>query len=329
MKEYIKIIRPINLLFILLILILFRYAFVVPKFYEVYDFIPALNTFEYILLILITLLTAASGYVINDIYDSDIDTINKPNKVIIEKTISVDNAYNFYKLLCLVATILTITLAVLSKNLKLATLPIIILVALNFYAQYFKKQFFIGNFIIAIFAAFVLLLPALYESSTFNDDQIITQIQSGIFAAGLCYAIFAFLTTLLREIVKDMQDIEGDLQYGCKSVPIKLGIIKTKIINTFIILITIIYCISFALYFQNIKINYVVKFVYILLISPLVILLIINWWAKSKKQYAIYSNAIKIYMLIGICTMFYFIYTSGTGSYIFVQYLSFLNNILN
>jgi 4-hydroxybenzoate polyprenyltransferase len=328
MKEYIKLIRPTNILFIILIMLLYRFAFILPTFYDIYNFEPALNNLEYIILILITTITAASGYIINDIYDSDIDLINKPQKVIIDKSIAVDDAYNFYKILCLISTLLTITLAILTNNYKLATLPIIILVALNFYAQFFKKQFIIGNLIIAVFAALVILLPALYESSTLTDDITINQIKSGIFAAGLCYATFAFLSTWLREIVKDMQDIEGDKAFACQTIPIKLGIFKTKIINSIIIQLIATFIVSFTLFFPTIDVLYLNIYIYTLLLFPLIFILIINWWSKSKKQFQVFGNLIKIYMLIGVCTMIYFIYASGTGSYIFMQYFSFIKKII-
>lgn len=329
MKNYLLLTRPINLLFIILMMILFRYAFILPKFYFIYNFVPALNQFECVLLIITTVLTAASGYIINDIYDSDIDNINKPTKTIIENVIKVDDAYSFYKLICFIAILFTIALTILSKNIKLAMVPVITLVTLNFYAQYFKKKFLIGNLIIATFSSLVLLLPAIYESTIPSQNAIILQIQSGIFCAAICYATFAFLTTFLREIVKDMQDIEGDKMYGCKNIPIQLGFRYTKIINSIIILLIALFVFSFTIFFKKMEMNYTIKYIHIFLLAPLVILLILNWWAKQKQHFGILSNAIKIYMLIGVCTMSYFIYISGSGSHIFIQYFKFITSLIH
>ena len=326
--NYIKLVRPINLLFIIFIMILFRYAFVLPSFYKVYDFSSELSTFQFILLLLVTVFTAASGYVINDIYDSDIDLVNKPNKVIIDKTIGVDDAYNFYKILALITILLSVALTISTKNYGLATIPILILVALNFYAQIFKKMFLIGNLIIALFSAMVILLPALYESKTSLDTpKIVIDIKSGILTAAICYALFAFFTTFIREIVKDMQDIEGDKQYGCKTVPIILGISKSKILISVISILLLLYIFSFVQFFPSLNIKYIHIYIDIILILPLLFMIALLWWGKTYNHYRLISGALKMYMVIGVCTMFYFVYVSGAASYLFVQYANFIKKI--
>ncbi|HMZ93720.1 MAG TPA: geranylgeranylglycerol-phosphate geranylgeranyltransferase [Chitinophagales bacterium] len=326
--NYIKLIRPINILFIIFIMILFRYAFVLPNFYKVYDFSSELSTFQFILLLLVTVFTAASGYVINDIYDSDIDLVNKPQKVIIDKTIGVDDAYNFYKILALITILLSVTLTISTKNYGLATIPILILVALNFYAQIFKKLFLIGNLIIALFSAMVILLPALYESKTNLDTpKIVIDIKSGILTAAICYALFAFFTTFIREIVKDMQDIEGDKQYGCKTVPIVLGSTKSKILISVIAIFLLLFIFSFAQFFPSLNIQYIHLYIDIILILPFIFIIALLWWGKTNNHYRLVSGALKTYMLIGVCTMFYFVYVSGAASYLFVQYANFIKKI--
>ena len=326
--NYIKLVRPINLLFIIFIMILFRYAFVLPSFYKVYDFSSELSTFQFILLLLVTVFTAASGYVINDIYDSDIDLVNKPQKVIIDKTIGVDDAYNFYKILALITILLSVTLTISTKNYGLATIPILILVALNFYAQIFKKLFLIGNLIIALFSAMVILLPALYESKTNLDTpKIVIDIKSGILTAAICYALFAFFTTFIREIVKDMQDIEGDKQYGCKTVPIILGSTKSKILISVIAIFLLLFIFSFAQFFPSLNIQYIHLYIDIILILPFIFIIALLWWGKTNNHYRLVSGALKTYMLIGVCTMFYFVYVSGAASYLFVQYANFIKKI--
>ena len=326
--HYIKLTRPVNLIFIIFIMILFRYTFVLPGFYKVYDFSSELSTFQFIILVLVTIFTAASGYVINDIYDSDIDLINKPDKVIIEKTIDVNDAYNFYKILSLIAVLLSITLTFSTKNYGLATVPILILVALNFYAQIFKKMFLAGNLIISLFAAMVILLPALYESKTTLDtSKVVLDIKSGILTAAICYAVFAFATTFLREIIKDMQDIKGDKQYNCRTIPIVLGLTKTKILLTVISLFLLAYEFSFAIFFPSLNIKHVHLYIDIILLLPLLLIITLIWWSKTKDQFRLASGVLKIYMLIGVCTMFYFIYVSGAASYLFMQYANFIKKI--
>lgn len=327
--NYIKLVRPINLLFIIYILILFRFAFILPSFYKLYDYTPELNTFQFIILVLITVLTAAGGYVINDIYDSDIDLVNRPNKVIIDKTISVDDAYNFYKILCLGVVVLSVVLTFSTKNYGLATIPILIVVVLNFYAQIFKRMFFVGNFIISLLAAVVILLPALYENKVvITNSKVVSDIKSGILIAAICYAVFAFATTFLREIVKDIQDEKGDKQYGCKTIPIVLGNLKTKIVITILVAFLLAYEFTFAQFFPSLNIKLVHLYIDFILIVPLLLILVLIWLSKREAHYAFISNLLKVYMLIGVSTMFYFVYVSGSASYLFIQYINYLKKII-
>jgi 4-hydroxybenzoate polyprenyltransferase len=186
-------------------------------------------------------------------------------------------------------------------------------------------MFLAGNFIVALLASVAILLPALYESKTAADTPtVIIDIKSGILTAAMCYALFAFIATFLREIVKDMQDIQGDSQDGCKTIPIVFGITKTKILLTIVVLLLLIYEFSFAKFFPSLQIKYVHFYIYFLLMLPLLLILFMLWWSKEKKHFGILSNALKLYMLMGVSTMFYFIYVSGAASYLFVQYLNYL-----
>lgn len=324
--NYIKLIRPINLLMIILTMYLFRLCFITATPYKVFFVEPVLSNIEFFLLTVATVFIAAGGYVINDIFDSDIDLINKKDKTIIGNEISEDEAYNFYKVLCLVGIICTIVLAFLTKNFRLSLFPVLIMVILNFYAHTFKKQLIVGNFIVSLCTAFVILLIALFESggeSMVNTNEAI--IRGGIFAAAIVYGSFAFFTTFLREIIKDMEDIIGDEQYDCKTIPIVFGIKKTKIISIFIGILLLLFLGSIAFFLPQLKMKTAALVLVFAIMVPLVSLCIFIGIAKSKKQFHMLSNATKMIMLLGVLTMLYFM--NGMGPYVFVQYVNFLKKL--
>lgn len=321
--NYIKLVRPINLLIIITTMYLFRCCFVAATPYRAFYIDHVLTNFQFLMLVMATIFIAAGGYVINDIFDVEIDTINKPSKVVITNTVNENNAYNFYKILCALGVVCTIILALTTKNYRLSLLPIIIMIILNFYAHTFKKQLIVGNFMISLCTACTIFIIALYESGTqiqLNANELV--VRSGIAIAAIMYGGFAFLTTFLREIIKDIQDKEGDEQYGCRTIPIVFGNKGAKIVSSIIILILLLVLISWMMFFPNLLMKNANFFVGGALVLPLIIIAVLLWLAKSPKQFHLLSNVIKVYMLIGIFSMLFF--TRGNGPYVFVQYVNYL-----
>jgi 4-hydroxybenzoate polyprenyltransferase len=285
-----------------------------------------LTNIQFSLLVLATVLVAAGGYVINDIFDMDIDRVNRPQKTIIGIHIREEAAYNFYKILCGVGIICTLVLAFMTKNYRLSVFPIIVMVMLNFYAHTFKKQLIVGNFIIALCSSFTIVLIALFESggdeeATANESYV----RSGIAIAAIIYGGFAFLTTFLREIIKDVEDLSGDEQFDCKTIPIVFGQTGAKVASIFISILLLLLLCSFAWFFPSLKIKNISYFIGFGLIFPL---LIINFFiirAKTADNFHFVSNLIKVFMCLGIASMLYF--RTGIGPYIFVQYANFLHKL--
>lgn len=326
MLYYIKLLRPLNLLMIALTMILFRISIVSASPYELFLLMPVLSNAQFALLVLITLLVAGGGYVINDVFDADIDAVNKPESVIINKYIPDISAYNFYKILCILAFILTLVLAFLTKSYRLSMFPVIIIVLLNFYAQTFKKQLLIGNIIISLCAAAVLWLIAFYESGqdmSVTPDE--TYVSGGIAIGAMVYGLFAFLTTFIREVVKDCEDVVGDEQFGCNTVPVKWGFRGAKKLLYLLYILLFLFTISFIFFFKAINIIYPIKFIVVILILPIFVLVFFTIRAQTKSNYHLLSNLIKGYMLMGILTMLYF--RMGIGPYIFTQYVNYLEKL--
>lgn len=323
--SYIKLTRPLNLLIVIVTMYMFRYTLVAAAPYKSFYITNVLSEIQFFFLVLATVFIAAGGYVINDIYDIDIDNINRPTKVLIGDKISETQAYNLYKILCVLGIVCTLTLAFMTGNFRLSTLPIIIMVILNFYAHTFKKQLIVGNFMIALCTSFTILLIGLFESSSNEGSSNDWYIRSGIAIAAIIYSLFAFLTTFLREIIKDMEDQKGDEQYGARTIPIVYGVKGAKIFALAICFILLLLLISLIWFFPSINIKNVSIFIAFGLVLPLFVIIFFIIKSKSTVNYHFVSNLIKYFMCIGIGTMLYF--TTGIGPYIFVQYANFLKKL--
>jgi 4-hydroxybenzoate polyprenyltransferase len=239
-----------------------------------------LHDLKLFLLSLSTVLIAAGGYVINDYYDVKIDYINNPDRVVVGKTIN----RRFVILLHVALSVLGIFVGFF-VSWKLAAVNMLSVSVLWFYSNLLKRLPFIGNFTVALLTgASIAILVFLYDV---NPILI------------LIYAMFSFFMTLVREIIKDMEDVKGDNTYGCKTLPIVWGIRNTKItlyllIATFLISVIIIN----QLYVKLDMIYFVM-----LLFVPLAWLTTRLVRADTKKDYGWLSSFCKVIMLLGILSM--------------------------
>lgn len=327
MSAYLKIIRPVNLLMVFFTMYLFRWSMVVASPYKIFYVHPVLSEWQFLVLVLATMVIAAGGYVINDIYDVDIDAVNKPEKQVVGKLLTEQQAYSFYKVLCGIGVVLTLVFAFSTMNFRLSAIPVIIMVVLNFYAHSFKRQLLTGNLVVAVLSAFTIFLIALFESGVKGDTTANERyVRSGIAIAGIVYGAFAFLTTMLREIVKDMEDVNGDRQYDCRTIPIVWGMKAAKITAFVMALFILALMLSFVFFFPSVNIEKVHLFILILLVLPLALIMGLILYAHTVSHYRLLSIFIKVFMCIGIATLWYF--RSGTGPYIFVQYVNYLKKLI-
>lgn len=241
------------------------------------DVFRDLNLF---LLSLSTVLIAAGGYVINDYYDVKIDYINNPDRVVVGKTI-----HRRFAILLHVALSVMGILTGFLVHWKLALVNLLSVSILWFYSNLLKRLPFIGNFTVALLTgASIAILFFLYDS-----HRILI----------LVYALFSFFMTLVREIIKDMEDLKGDNTYGCKTLPIVWGIRKTKftlylLILSFSVIVVII---------NHIYVHLDVIWFVMLLFVPLTWLTTRLAQADTKKDYGWLSSFCKMIMLLGILSM--------------------------
>jgi 4-hydroxybenzoate polyprenyltransferase len=186
---------------------------------------------HWVLLAFATMFVAGAGNVVNDLFDQDIDRINKPDKQIIGKTISEEKAWNFYYAIISLGLGLGIFLCWNMGNVSNALIFMLAAGGLYFYSYSYKRQFLIGNLVVALLAGLVPFLPIYLEMMCEPQFWMVLPWVSLLMA----FSIFAFLTTLIREIIKDLQDMKGDQLLRCKTMPIVLGVNGTKAVVVFLL----------------------------------------------------------------------------------------------
>ena len=299
MLNYIKLIRLPNLLMIALLQMLFRYMLVEPILVE-QEKALFLTPFEFGLLVISGILIAAGGYVINDIQDRAIDRINKPKKMVVWSQISEEAAYNFYMALTFSGVIIGFYLTYIRQIPLIGIINLICAGFLYFYSTSYKCIPILGNVIVSALTSFVIWMVILPEPFAVKDPIIIT--------LAVAYVSFSFIISMVREMIKDLEDVEGDKQCGCNTLPVSFG---NKVSKVSIILLTIT-LISTLIWIQITSKQWEtpLPFYYIILAIqiPLVYLMYNLWKSSNTIMYARCSSIAKFIMFTGSISIlvFYF-----------------------
>lgn len=286
MQAFLKLVRFPNLLIIALTQYFIRYAVLLPFFSET-KLAAGFSHLDFFLLVLSTVFIAAAGYVINDYFDTRTDRINRPESVVIDRSIKRRVAMALHVLFNFIGIALGFYLGYKAGVYKLGLIHVFSAGLLWFYSTDFKKQFLIGNVVVSLLTATVPLVVPVFELPFAKTElntlgleqeelsrkhlelvqgtgQIITEQQAQemqslheqsqhylqyieganeainyAFKLIAVFALFAFLTSLIREIIKDMEDYDGDLATGGKTMPIVLGIPATKYITIALTVVTV------------------------------------------------------------------------------------------
>ncbi|WOD43720.1 geranylgeranylglycerol-phosphate geranylgeranyltransferase [Hwangdonia lutea] len=297
-----NLIRWKNLLLIALVQLLIKYAFLEP--FGV-DF--GLTTLQISILVLATICIAAAGNVINDIYDVETDFVNKPDKLIIGTSISEKTAYNLFIALNVIGVGLGYYLSQSVGKSAFFSIFVIISALLYVYASYLKQTLLIGNIIISLLVALSIVVVGIFELlpviTTENRHTLFT-----FFKIILDYALFAFIINLIREIAKDIEDIDGDYKAGMRTLPIVIGRERAGnilfVLSLFPLFAVAYYTIN-SLYKNQIAVVYFLVFI----IGPLVYISIKSFNAKTKKEYHHISNVLKLVMLFGMLSLLLYKFT--------------------
>ncbi len=311
MIAFFKLIRLPNLIMVAVTQYLMRYAVInsILQFYNNHSggefyFTLQMSNLDFFILVLSTVLITAAGYVINDYFDTKTDNVNRPDMVVVGRSISRRQAMTIHLILNVIGIILGTYVSWRIGHLKFGLIFVLIPGILWYYSTTYKRQLLIGNVMVALMTAMVPLLVILFEMPMLNKaySSILLEYNQTllpIFYWVAAFAFFAFLTTLIREIIKDLEDFEGDAAYGRNTLPIVGGVFisKTVIIALLAFVMGAILFVFIKFLTQSkISMWYLLAFeiVPILFIAAKVAL------AKGKKDYSIASFTMKVIMTFGV-----------------------------
>ena len=296
MRPYLAILRPNNILLTLFTQGVFMIAASRTSYFTI-DWSNIVWP-ESVLIILTCCLTAAGGYIINDLFDVETDHINRPNKRILKRDISHKAAIVYYIILTALGQICGYY-----AGIGIGLFASAIAVLLYFYSSDLKAMGLPGNSLIAFMSGSVIYIAS----------RGIHEIHSAYFAE---YAFLAFLLTMARELVKDAEDIEGDKEQGCETFPILYGTRKTNILSNVILALIVIFLVTAAYLlsiepFFNVKSTIEIhRFVYpAFLVLALVPMILKSMWmigkANNKRDYKKISKWLKLTMLVGLISVLF------------------------
>jgi len=292
---FLRLIRYPNLLMLVITLVLLR-----NTIFGFENSIPThLSDFNFTLFVLSTVCLAAGGYIINDIYDQSADSINKPQKVFVGQKISVQKAWVSYFFFSTLGLILGFYVCIILDSVFNAILCCTTFLLLFLYSFYFQKVAVLGNLIISFLIPLSMLALLVFEYGlesikTLNNETVIV----------LPYLFFAFLTNLMRELIKDIEDIDGDYNMNFKTLPILIGKKRTRNITLFLTTILIVALLLIVKYFIQYNCRlFLLGAIVISVLLPTFIFFYQLWSAESKKDFHKASKLLKMIMVFGILTL--------------------------
>ena len=302
---FLKLIRLPNLIFIILTQTLFQFC----VYYPLYEGrIPQSDTFRFIFIVLASVFIAAAGYIINDYFDINIDEVNKPQRMVVDKIIHRRWAIAWHFILSTIGIICTVIALPILQKWYLILANIVCVALLWLYSTNFKKNLLIGNIVIAVLTGWTILIIFFSKISladAFGNEDIA---EHKFFRIGFLYAGFAFISTLVREAIKDMEDREGDEKYGCRTMPIVWGMNASKVYVAVWLVALIAILVLVQVYVLQFRWWWPVLYSIILIILPLMYIFYGLFKANTAKDFYRLSNWTKLVMLTGIISMIFFYY---------------------
>lgn len=303
--DYFRLMRWQNLLFLAFLMwVMERVCAEVLYANGFYEILP---WWYLVLLIGVSVCIAAGGYIINDYFDIKIDRINRADKLIVTQTVSKDQAIWAYRIATGIGVVMGLCASWIIRSWHMAVIFVFVPGLLWFYSSAYKRQFLLGNLIIALSAALPPILLAManvgWLHSHFRAIMPYLTFSKDIFYWMSGFAMFAFLLTWIREIVKDLQDQTGDRELECHTLPIVLGEQWTKIILTILIIGT-----GWLIGYFAFRLREMVYYPF-LIPSCLLVLLICEvfllWTAKIPTDYRRAQLFVKLTMFVGIIYAFF------------------------
>lgn len=305
MKYALRLIRWENLLFIAIIVWLMEKMVAVPIL-DAALFGEQLPQWVFYLLMLSIVFIAAGGYAINDYFDVRIDAINRPDKQIVTKDLTKQQAMLFHQVLTVIGAISGLIVAFVCRSWALGLIYIFVPGLLWFYSSSYKRQFIVGNLIVALAASLTPFMVAIanvaYMQRLYGDIMPYSEVPSLLYRWIGGFALFAFLATLIREILKDLQDQDGDRELECHTLPIRIGNTWTKIIVIILLFLLVALaamCVFVWMPFPHGWGTVTVRYYLFGLVIPVLCELYLILSAKISSDYRFAQHLMKFIMFIG------------------------------
>jgi 4-hydroxybenzoate polyprenyltransferase len=304
---FLKLIRWPNLFFIALTQTLFYFCV-----FESLQIDPAdgRKHLLFYLLVLASVIIAAAGYIINDYFDVQIDAVNKPQKVVVDKLVKRRWAILWHWILSGMGVMLGLYISYKIGNWIIGLANIICVMLLWVYSTSFKKKILSGNIIIAALTAWVIVVVYFFcgANITVWEQHNLPFDARKFFKFMVLYAGFAFIVSLIREVIKDLEDMEGDAKYNCHTMPIVWGVPTTKVFAAVWLVVCIAALVIVLLYAWQLGWWVISVYTLLLVVFPLMFTLRHLYKAFYPADYHQLSSVIKFVMLAGILSMLFFIF---------------------
>lgn len=297
--HFFRLIRTGNLI-MLAISQLLLWALVIRPLLSTYGMHSVLSFHSILLLVATTVLQAAAGYVINDYFDLDSDRVNEKRASAFQPT----RMKQIHHWLVLVSLLTGSLLAYRVQSPFLLGIFILTPLALWFYSSHLKRMPLVGNLLVALLTALSMAIPSLVPFlevfSHYKATLYATSVPVELLKTTAFFTLFAFLLTLVRELVKDVEDIPGDQHAGYRTLPIAIGVKATRIIISVIILLLFpILGLSTLILLPFSDLTAVI-YIAILVMLPLTVAMYKLTTANSPHHYHVLSVVLKAIMLSGL-----------------------------
>lgn len=300
--DYLRLIRYKNVLFVGAIQVLMYWCVILPTL-ESFGIYTTTPVWVVLCAVLATMLIAGGGYVINDYFDVKIDRINREDRLIVTRGVQRHEAMRYYQIVTAVGLVLGLVSAAVSRSFTLGLIFVVVPGMLWFYSASYKRQLIIGNLIVSAAAGLVPLLPLIIEAEhlegVYGELLHETPVLRVLYTAICVFALFAFLFNLIREIVKDLEDVVGDREMECHTMAVVWGDVVTKVVVTVLTVATCGLLAWVVFYLVPFDGSATVRYYLFGIVIPCVCMLCILWSGQCR-AYANASMLVKFIMVVGV-----------------------------